>query len=168
MAGDFTCEVKGLSELQEALEELPKKIADKGLRSSLKLGAAPVKQGMVSLAPKDTGFLSENFGVRVKISRDGVSGSAFIGPQGKVDYPAFLSGAYRIVRNAAGKAKKRGKIAVATIARFLEFGTSKRSKHPFMTQAFESNKDEALQGIVAGLTDAVNAAAADSTTKKQF
>jgi HK97 gp10 family phage protein len=163
MMDDITCEVKGLSELQTALEEMPKKIADKGLRSSLKAGGAPIKDCMVSLAPKETGFLAEHFGVRVKISRDGVSGSAFIGPQGKIDYSAFASGAYRIIRNAAGKVKKRGKIAVASVARFLEFGTSKMAKKPFMTQAFESHQSDALAAIVKGLTKAV----ADAAETKQ-
>ncbi len=156
---DISVEIKGLSDLQLALEELPKKIADKGLRKSLKAGGAPIKNGMVSLAPKETGFLSEHFGVRVKISRDGVSGSAFIGPQGKIDYPAFASGAYRLLRKAGGKLAKRGKIAVASVARFLEFGTSKMAKKPFMTQAFESHQSDALDAIVKGLTTAVSEAA---------
>jgi len=159
MADDITVEIRGLDELQAALEQLPKKIADKGLRSSLKMGAKPIQEAMHANAPKDTGFLAEHFGTRVKISRDLVSGSAFIGPQGKIDYPAYGSGAYRLIRKASGKIKKVGKIAVATIARFLEFGTAKMAKKPFMTQAFESNKDAALGAIVHGLTVAVSDAA---------
>jgi HK97 gp10 family phage protein len=161
---DFTTEIKGLDELQHALEELPRKVAQRGLRKALKSGAGPVQEGMVNLAPKyagnDTrwpiGFLAEHFGVKVKIGRDELSGSAFIGPQGKIDYPMFASGAYKIVRNAKNKAIKVGRIAVTTVARFLEFGTSKMPKQPFMTQAFDTNKEAALENITHSLAETVS------------
>lgn len=159
---DFEITMTGLAELQDALEDLPRKVAEKGLRTSLKAGAAPILNSMVTLAPKFTGFLAEHFSAKLKISHDSLSGSAFIGPKGKVDYPAYISGAYNIVRNAKGKAIKIGKIAVATIARFLEFGTSKMAKKPFMTQAFETNKERALNAIIEKLTIAVEQAADES------
>lgn len=149
----------GLDELQQALTDLPRKVAEKGLRVSLKAGAAPIEAAMVTLAPKNTGFLAEHFSTKIKMAHDQLSASAFIGPKGKVDYPMYLSGAYKIIRNAKGKAIKIGKVAVATIARFLEFGTSKMSKKPFMTQAFESNKEAALGLIIQGLATAVGQAA---------
>lgn len=155
MSDEFTVEIKGLDELQKAMEELPLKVAKKGLRAALKAGAAPMLNGMHAGAPKKTGFMAEHFGVKLKINRDELAGSAFIGPQGKVDYPEYLSGAYRIVRKANGKVKKVGKIAVATIVRFFEFGTSKMAKKPFMTQAFETNKEAALEAIIEKLRDAV-------------
>lgn len=153
---DFTMEIKGLDELQKTLEELPLKVAKRGLRKALQNGGAQIQAGMVTLAPKDTGFMAEHFGVKIKIDRDQISGSAFIGPQGKVDYPAYASGAYNIVRNAKGAVKKVGKIAVATIVRFFEFGTSKMSKKPFMTQAAEGGRQTALDEIIAALAEAVN------------
>lgn len=155
MADDITCEVLGLDELQQALEQLPDKVATKGLRAALKDGAAPVVTAMVAMAPKDTGFLAEHFNVKIKLDRRGIAGSAFIGPAGKIDYPAYMSGAYNIVRNAAGRTKMVGKIAVATIARFLEFGTQKMSKKPFMTQAFETTKETAASVMQARLWLAV-------------
>lgn len=36
MADDITVEIKGLDALQQALDAMPKKIADKGLRVALK------------------------------------------------------------------------------------------------------------------------------------
>jgi|SRR5208282_753899 len=161
MADDITVEIKGLSELQSALESLPQKVAKHGLRAALKSGAAPIESAMVSEAPHDTGFMSEHFGTKLKINRDEIAGSAFIGPQGKVDYPSFASGAYKIIRSATGKARRVGKIAVATIVRFLEFGTAKMSKKPFMTRAFEGHKDEALANITEALANAVEQAAAE-------
>jgi len=156
---DIQMEIKGLSELQKALEEIPRKTAQNGLRLSLKAGGSEIEQGMVELAPRDTGFLAEHFGTKIKLSNGGLSGSAYVGPQGKIDYPAYSSGAYRLIRNAKGKISKVGKIAVATIARFLEFGTSKMSKKPFMTQAFETRVKPALDAIIARLATALEQAA---------
>lgn len=159
---DITFSIKGLAELEKTLEELPTKVAKKGLRGALSDGAEPIHAGMVSGAPKDSGFMSEHFNVKLKVARDGLSGSAFIGPQGNIDYPAYTSGAYNIIRTAKGRVKKVGAIAVATVVRFFEFGTSKMAKRPFMTQAFETMKTTALGAIIARLASAVAEAASES------
>ncbi len=91
--------------------------------------------------------------MRMKIMRDDLAGSIFIGPQGKIDYPAYASGAYNIKRRKNGRLAKVGRVAVATVARFLEFGTSRMGKKPFMTQAFESFKGRALEAITEVLRD---------------
>lgn len=155
MPDDFTIEIKGLSELLAAMEELPQKVAKRGLRKSLSAGGNVIAIAMYQNAPKHTGFLAEHFGTRIRIGRDGLSGTAFIGPQGKIDYPAYASGAYKVGRDAKGKAKQWGRIAVTTVARFLEFGTSKMFKKPFMTQAFEGHKRSALSAITEVLKEAV-------------
>lgn len=152
MANEYlTVEVKGLDELQERLEALPAKFAKRSLRSALRAGAKVYAAACVAMAPKDTGFLSEHFNYRFKINRDELAGTAYIGPQGKVDYPKFMSGAYKVVRKANGKAMKVGRIAVVTVARFLEFGTSKMAKQPFMTQAGETYREQALNAVVKEL-----------------
>jgi len=46
----------------------------------------------------------------------------------------------------------KNKYAV-TIARFLEFGTSKMGAKPFMTPAFESEKQHALEKIIEVLKE---------------
>jgi HK97 gp10 family phage protein len=147
-------EIKGLDELEKTLEEMPYKIAKRGLRQSLRAGADVLRNEIIALAPKDTGFMSEHFGTKIKVQRGELAATAYIGPQGKVDYPAFMSGAYRIVRSAKGKAKKVGRVAVATVVRFLEFGTSKMAKKPFMTAAFDSRHQDILNAIVEKLRDA--------------
>jgi HK97 gp10 family phage protein len=154
MANDYvTVKVQGLDQLQKNMEALPAKVAKKGLRQALKKGGLVMRDAMVTLAPKDTGFLAEHFNMRMGIRRDELAGQIYIGPQGKIDYPAYASGAYNIRRRANGKIKKAGRIAVATVARFLEFGTSKMAKRPFMTQAFESYKEKALEMITQALTE---------------
>jgi HK97 gp10 family phage protein len=161
MAGEIlTVEVKGLDELQEKLEALPYKVAKRGLKSTLYRAADIVKKAMMALAPKDTHFLEEHFNIKVgqprgAVNADALAMYAYIGPQGKIDYPAYASGAYKIKRTKTGKARKVGRIAVATVARFLEFGTSKMAKKPFMTAAYESTKGAALTKIQEGLTEAV-------------
>lgn len=154
MAGDYvTVQVKGLDQLQKNMEALPAKVAKKGLRQALKKGGLVIRDAFVSMAPKDTGFLAEHFNMRMRIRRDELAGSIFIGPQGKIDYPAYASGAYNVRRKKNGKIALAGRIAVATVARFLEFGTSKMAKKPFMTQGFESYKEAALTAITEALRD---------------
>ena len=154
--------VIGLDKLQKNMEEMSLKVAKKGIDKALRAGAEPIYQGMVNGAPRyagsadypPIGWLAEHFGTKLKRGAE-LSGTAFIGPQGKIDYPAYASGAFDIVRNAKGKAVKVGRIAVATVARFFEFGTSKMTKKPFMTQAWEANKDIAFENIRTSLEETV-------------
>jgi HK97 gp10 family phage protein len=146
--------VIGLDELQRKMEALPEKVARRGLRKALLVGGEVFKYAMHTGAPKDTGFLAEHFGVKVKIDHDQLSGTAYVGPQGKIDYPRFASGAYAIKR-ISGKVKKVGRIAVVTVARFLEFGTHKMAKKPFMTQAFETQKENALKVVANALGEVI-------------
>lgn len=166
---DEEVEIKGLSELQTALEELPRKVAQRGIKKALRAGAEPIYQAIVRTAPRYSGvtdyppigWLAEHFGTKIKLGQE-LSGSAFIGPQGKMDYPLYKSGAFKLVRNKKGKMIKIGRIAVATVARFFEFGTSKMSKKPWMTQAFEANKNAAVDCIAASLNETIQQCAADA------
>src|SRR5208282_4462110 len=135
LMADEEVTVIGLDKLQKNMEEMSLKVAKKGIDKALRAGAEPIYQGMVNGAPRyagsadypPIGWLAEHFGTKLKRGAE-LSGTAFIGPQGKIDYPAYASGAFDIVRNAKGKAVKVGRIAVATVARFFEFGTSKMTK----------------------------------------
>lgn len=160
MANDgVTFNIKGLDQIQQALEEIPRNVAKKGLRAALRAGAVPMKNGMAEEAPKDTGFLSEHFGVRISVKGKEIAGSAFIGPEGHVDYPD-KSGGYRDkINKKTGKASKVGRISVASVTRFLEFGTSKLTKNPFMTRAWEKLKNVSLEAIIAKLKSVVEAEA---------
>ncbi|HET6145186.1 MAG TPA: HK97-gp10 family putative phage morphogenesis protein [Candidatus Acidoferrales bacterium] len=87
MADAITCQIKGLDELQDKLESLGKNLANKILRGSLKDAGNVIKDEMAVRAPKDTGLLSEHFNVKVSVKRDDIAASAFIGPDGSIDYP---------------------------------------------------------------------------------
>lgn len=151
----------GLGDLERVLDsELPQKLSTKIMRGGLQKAGEIVRLAMVGLAPRDTGFLSEHFDVKTRIASKEVQGSAFIGPQGKMDYPK--SGGYKERKNAKGKVIQRiGRIAVTSVARFFEFGTSKMPATGFMTKAFEQSKDQALEV----LNDTVRAACAEVSNK---
>jgi len=146
-------EVKGLAELQARLEAAPEKMARNGLRKALVRGGTIFRVLMYQLAPKDTGFLAEHFGIRVRLRGGSLAGTAYIGPQGKIDYPDAGGGYREKISKKSGKKFSVGRIAVATVARFLEFGTSKMAKKPFMTQAFESGKTAALANVEESLRE---------------
>jgi len=126
--------------LQAAMEVLPQKVAKRGLRQAVRAGA-PIQEAMISNATKDSGFLAEHIDVKTRVRKDELAASAFVGPNGRKLYPAENRRAGYWARTAA------------YVARMFEFGTSKRAKLPFMTQAFESHKAAALDKIIAKLRD---------------
>jgi HK97 gp10 family phage protein len=168
-----TVEVSGLEELQNSLTELPERLAKVGIRRALAQGAKIFQAGIFTLArvikvgtpAAPVGFLREHFGWRISANRgDPLAAWAYIGPQGKIDYPD-ADGGYREKNKKNGKMAKIGRIAVASVARFLEFGTSKLPAKPFMETAFEQYKNMVLDEVIRILAGEVEAAASGN---KQF
>jgi hypothetical protein len=121
----ITVEIEGLDQLERALEEMPGKLAKRSIRKALFAGATIFKQTILRLAPRKTGFMAEHFGIKIQKNRgDDLAAIAYIGPQGKIDYPD-TDGGYRTKVLKNGKIKKVGRIAVASVVRFLTFGWSK-------------------------------------------
>lgn len=130
MANVISVQVQGLADLEAKLESVPLKIAQAILRRAVKAGAEVFRGEMQSRVHRATGFLAAHIGVRT--STRGLAGTALIGAQ-TINYPTRPS--------------KRGPgqtISAATVARFLEFGTRKMHAFPFVRQAFESRKQDAL------------------------
>jgi HK97 gp10 family phage protein len=152
----------GLDKVQKALEDLPRNVAKKGLRASLKAGATIMENGFVENAPKDTGFLSEHFGTRLSVKGNDISGAAFIGPEGKIDYPDVQGGYREKISSKTGKKYNLGRISVASVVRFLEFGTTRMPKNAFMTRTWEKLRDASLDAIVKKLRSFVEAEAKKS------
>jgi HK97 gp10 family phage protein len=147
MSDGVTVKFSGLDELQKELASLPLEVSRKVVRGSLKEGAEEMREGMHKNAPKDSGFLSEHFNVKVRVSTDEIAGSAFIGPAGKMYYPGRGSKDKGV---ATGRyPHKGGLVPVASVARFLEFGTSKMPAHPFMRQTFDQLKMPVFNTIVS-------------------
>jgi HK97 gp10 family phage protein len=145
MADDLVwMKMEGLSELQDLLERMKKEASDRIVKDGLNAGAKLVLDAEVDNAPELTGFLKENFNIRFSSLKEGVGGEAYIGPNGKINYPQRGE-----QRDANGKVTKRGRtIAVASVARFHEFGTSKMGADAFMRTAWYSVREAVLQTII--------------------
>lgn len=135
MADMVYVKITGLDELQKRLERMAKEDSKVIVKGATKEAAVTMRDAMVAGAPEETGFLKEHFNIKFTTIREGIGGEAFVGPAGKVNYP-----------KRGGK--KSRTVAVASVARFFEFGTSKMAAKPFMRQAFNSNKDRAMQQII--------------------
>ena len=147
MAEVVSVKVTGLAELQKNLEQIPPKIAKGVLRRGLAAGARVFQNEMKIRAARATGFLIEHIAIRVRARGDDLQGIALVGPT-KSDYPR---------RNAERGGKGRT-ISAATVARFLEFGTSKMKARPFIRQSFETKKNAALDAFVDAAKAAFEAA----------
>lgn len=151
--------ISGLEELQKVLEEFPRAVARNGIRKALRAGGLITQEAMVVEAPKDTGFLEEHFGQRIKLLKGGdVGGICYIGPEGKIDYPD-RDGGYREKTRKNGETYNAGRISVASVARYFQFGTVKMGMNPFMTRAWESKREVVLDKIIDTLRLEVIAAA---------
>jgi HK97 gp10 family phage protein len=143
-----TCKISGLQELQKALEGIPRQIARKGVRKALHAGGVIMQDAMTIEAPKDTGFLREHFGQRIKLLKGGdIGGSCYIGPEGKIDYPD-RDGGYREKTNKSGGKYEVGRISVASVARYFQYGTVKMAANPFMTRAWEAKKEVTKNAMI--------------------
>ena len=158
MSDIFEFKMTGMDTLQKKLEALGKPTAKKIVRKALRAGGEVVQDAIVQNAPEDTGFMKEHFGMRTKLKSNELAGSCFVGPEGKVDYPDKDGTFRRRIERAGKKAIEVGRISVVSVVRFFEFGTSKMSKKPFMTQAFESKSSDALDAITEKLKDGIEEA----------
>jgi HK97 gp10 family phage protein len=144
-----TVKVEGVTDLQARLDRLPREIVRRILRRALAAGAEVWKREMELRVARLTGFLAQHIGVKITVRGDQLAGTAAVGPL-KQNYPERIP-----------KTHGRGStISAASVARFLEFGTRKMRALPFIRQAFEARKDEALAQFIreakAGLDESVH------------
>ncbi len=154
MSDIVTCKVTGLAQLQKALEALPPKVARSLERKAIREPANIVAAAMADAAPDDTGLLREHFGVKITtkgFSKYGILGvKAFIGGKTAIYYPPEVF--HKKLKQAM---KVKWHATINTALHFLEFGTSKEPKRPFLSRAWESVKDEVLAKIVENLREAL-------------
>lgn len=162
MSNPVTCEIKGLEELQVKLEAMSEKMSKKGLREALKEGGAIIKEQIENRSPDRTGFLREHFNMKLSLRGKGdIAGSVFVGPDNAV-YPKHVGvEALTILMGVTKKEQikalenAKGRISVVSVCRFLEFGTSKMGKKPFITAAFKSVGSKALDAVIKVLKNIV-------------
>jgi HK97 gp10 family phage protein len=167
MAGEIIeCEILGLDAIQKALEETLPKEARLAMRIALSAGGGTVKDEMKAQAPveqdsPDAGFLRDHIKVKTTIKAGGLAGKAIVGvtndaypgregSKGRVNFKTITGKAVSFVSDTAGS------VTAARVARWLEFGTTKMAKHPFMTQAWENTKNAARDRIIAKLKQALH------------
>jgi HK97 gp10 family phage protein len=170
MSNPVTVKIHGLDILQRNLESLRDDVAKKGIRDSLKAGGTEIKNEMAVRAPDRTGFMRQSFNVKIKMRGKGdLAGSAFIGINSKARYPKGM--AARVLGETLRLSKKAQKaflkqfskgIPVMIVGKFLEWGTSRMPKRPFMTAAFKSSSERALSAVKRSLLATIQSHRYDS------
>jgi HK97 gp10 family phage protein len=141
----ITVQITGLKELQNALNQLPKEIQGRPLRSAVSAAAKVIVDDVKARVPVgETGNLKTAV-YRYRSRRNSATGreTFFVGiRQGKAQ---FKDTAYNRRRGRVGKSYKTA--GEAYYWRFLEFGTAKMQAKPFLRPAFEANKSRAVEVI---------------------
>ena len=151
-------EVRGLSELGEALKNFPEVLGRKYLRKATFAAAGVIKEDAITRAPVHTGAMKEHIAVFRRKSEPSEAHYA-IGVKG-IKFNKKVKRVLRNLRKIAGV--KRLNIAGDLYYwRFLEFGTAKMPARPFMRPAFEAQKMNAIDKFRESLADGVQAAAAE-------
>ena len=137
-------EIKGLSELSQALRDLPQNIGRNVLRGGVNAGATVIRQEAIRRAPVYTGPVSQGHPppgtLRKALFQKQVSSLSINQKQ------VFIVGVRR-----GKKYQKTGKNGAKNLDAFywtwVEFGTSKMTARPFLRPAFETQKNSAVEAI---------------------
>lgn len=132
-----TFRIEGLSELDEALSELPKATARAVLVRTLKEQGQPIRDAGEALAPKNTGGLKASYTVSTKLSRRQKSQN-----EKESDVEVYIG---------PGPAAK----GVQT-----EFGNAHQAAEPHLRPAFDNNVMQVLNGITGALAAEIEKARA--------
>jgi len=132
-----TIRVEGLSELKDALEELPKATGTNVLKRALTKAADPIQAQAESLAPVMTGKLKRSIIVGTKLSKSQKKSAT------KINQVEIYVGP--------------GQLRQATLQ---EFGTVNQRPQPFLRPAWSANVRPALDSIRELLADEIEKARA--------
>lgn len=144
-------QITGLKELNEALKQLPERVARNVLRGAVNAGASIIRKEMKDKAPVYTGPVSAGHPPPGTLKRAVYQKQ--IGELSSLLKQTFFVG----VRHGK-KYQKVGKREVnldAYYLPFVEFGTSNMAARPFMRPAFETKKGEAVDAIKAYLEERI-------------
>jgi HK97 gp10 family phage protein len=132
--------IKGLSEMEKVLFQLPQELSKKILINSLKKSAIPILEDARNRVP-----LGKESKGRIRLRRN-KSGNVSIKNYGKLKLELKIVN----VKDTIHSATVAVTIGRAFWGMFLELGTKHISKKPFMRPAFESKKEKALS-LLAGM-----------------
>jgi HK97 gp10 family phage protein len=149
-------EVKGLKELQRALELLPQEIQKRPLRSAVSAGAKVILDEAINRAPQDSGNLRKSLYRYRSRSQSATGKETFLVGVRKGKGTYGDTRANRRLGRVGRTYKTQGE---AYYWRFLEFGTATIPAKRFIRGAFEDKKRDAVYAIRDRLDKAIQAQA---------
>ena len=149
--------INGLKELDLAMARLPYEIQGKPLRAATSRAAKLIRDEAIARAPEDTGNLKESI-YRYRSRSQSLPGrEVFIVGVRRGPRRRYANTRFNRRKGRVGKTYfEQGK---AFYWRFLEFGTAKMQKRPFLRPAFEDNKVAAVNVIKERLRIEIDKAA---------
>jgi HK97 gp10 family phage protein len=133
--GEFlTVNVDGLAELEANLRALPEDLAKKALGMAARKAMRLLQRRIANSAPMRTGQLKRGVRIRSAFTGDGVRGGTINVSIGVVLKPKEESAFY---------------------GKFLELGTVKMNKHPFMKPEFDAGAPEVIRQFAVELDAAI-------------
>lgn len=146
-------DIKGLRELDRALEKLPDALKKSAETAVLRAGAAPIRKSAKSFAAKskDTGLLGKSIGLSVKTT--GGQKSARVGPRKGMRQ--------EVTRTDERTGKTYKEMADPNnYSHLVEYGTSHSAAKPFIRPAIDASQGEVLEAMAGGLDRHLTRAAA--------
>jgi HK97 gp10 family phage protein len=148
----MSVDIKGLKELQAALNQLPREVQKRPLRAAVSAAAKVIQDEAKRRAPIDTGNLRKAVYRTRSRSGSGPGQETFLVAvkKGKAEYANTARN--RRLNRVGKKYQTQGE---AYYWRFLEFGTAKMAAKPFLRPAFENKKQMAVDVLKQKLGDAI-------------
>jgi HK97 gp10 family phage protein len=148
----MSVDIKGLKELQAALNQLPREVQKRPLRAAVSAAAKVIQDEAKRRAPIDTGNLRKAVYRTRSRSGSGAGQETFLVAvkKGKAEYANTARN--RRLNRVGKKYQTQGE---AYYWRFLEFGTAKMAAKPFLRPAFENKKQMAVDVLKQKLGDAI-------------
>lgn len=159
MTMSFSVEIKGLAALDQAMQELPRRVAKNALRAAVYTGGTVIRDQAKSLAPAYHGNVAKGHPPPGTLKR------AIAVRRVNSECTATRETCHVYVRQAKnGSVGQKGVKAYGRMDayywRFVEFGTSKMAANPFMRGAFNTSKERAIEAIAAKLAARIEQEAA--------
>ncbi len=156
MADGVRVEIGGLRELEAALKRLGGPVARSAMRAAARAGATVIRDEARALVPVRTGLVRENIVVRVRRDERTSTGSAVrfsILVRTRKGMLNRVKKGVRLHSMAIDPTLKRETLKVVSpyYWRYVEFGTRKMNKQPFLRPALENKAGAAVERMKAVL-----------------
>jgi len=130
---------KQLEELSKKLKKFPHDLQDRVVIFATRKAALKLKKEVKAHAPLRSGFLRQSIGISKIKERDS-----------KVGHIEYFVGIRRRVKSKIAPMRNGGILPTAFYGAFLEEGTKRMHKKPFMAPALNASADELLAEFKKG------------------